>query len=572
MTRNRWKISPLFPQGHPLREVYPPLITQLLYNRGIETLSEADSFLHIDKSLCGDPWTLSDMHKAVQRIQQAILRGEQIAIYGDFDVDGVSATAILVKGLERLGGRVVPYIPHRLHEGHGLNLTALEELKKLGATLVITVDCGISGISQPKRERHPLSPSMDIIITDHHLPPANLPQAVAVIDPKLNESRYPFKELSGAGVAYKLLQALYQGLGREKETDEFLDLVALGTVADLMPLTRENRYLVKAGLERLKTTSILGLQSLASLSSMDLRQIDTQDISFVLAPRLNAAGRLEHANTSYELLVTDSAQKANELATILIAQNSERQRLTVEAVSCAQEQVREKGVSPLLLVHNESYVRGIIGLVAGKLCDEYYHPVIVLQTGADMCYGSCRSIPEFNITAALSQCSDLLTRFGGHAQAAGFSLPKANLPQLEAKLQHIAGQQLSGLDLRPQIEIDAIVPLNRMTFETYAKIQQLSPFGAGNTAPVFLSRGVQVTDFRTMGANESHLRLKLKQGDNFWNAVAFGLGERCDEVQVLLDIVYNLELDDWNGETKLRLNIIDFAQTETIVDFEENNN
>jgi single-stranded-DNA-specific exonuclease len=556
----RWRILPQIPAGHPINAAeYSPLLKQILYNRGLTGPAAAEAFFNADNRLSGDPWLLPDIDKAVQRTQQALLSGEKIAVYGDFDVDGISATALMVKGLERLGGNVIPYIPHRLQEGHGLNSYALTEIREHDASLVITVDCGITGTAQMQETRKSRLPALDMIITDHHLPLDILPPAIAVVDPKRRDSRYPFTDLAGVGVAYKVLQALYQGLGKENEATQFLDLVALGTVGDMMPLVGENRYLVKAGLEHLRDTKRPGLRELASQAGVKLEKADAQDISFGLAPRLNAAGRLEHAISAYNLLVTESADEARTLAGALAEQNNERQRLTAAAMTHAREQVLSKGISPVLIARDAGYAGGVLGLVAGRLCDEFYHPAVVVQLGDEVCHGSCRSIPEFNITEAISQCADLLTRFGGHAQAAGFTLLTANLPEFEERLNQIAVRELSAVDLRPQIEIDALVRFYDLGGTAYAQTQRLAPFGMGNAAPVFLSRETLIADCRSMGSSGAHLKFKLKQGTSLWDAVAFGMGERTVDVQVPLDIVYNLEQDDWNGESRLRLNILDFA-------------
>jgi single-stranded-DNA-specific exonuclease len=552
LNRCRWRVLPQVPAGHPINAAeYSPLLKQLLYNRGLTEPDLAEAFFNADSRLSGDPWLLPDIEKAIQRIQKALLSGEKIAVYGDFDVDGISATALLVKGLEHLGGHVMPYIPHRLQEGHGLNSYALAELREHGASLIIT--------AQMRETRKPRLPALDMIITDHHLPLDELPPAIAVVDPKRRDSRYPFTDLAGVGVTYKLLQALYQGLGKEKEVTQFLDLVALGTVADMMPLVGENRYLVKAGLEQLRNTARPGLRELASQAGVKLEKVDAQNISFGLAPRLNAAGRLEHAISAYNLLVTDSPEEACTLAQALAEQNSERQRLTAAAMTHAREQVLARGISPILIARDPDYAGGILGLVAGRLCDEFYHPAIVVQMGDEVCHGSCRSIPEFNITEAIVKCSDLLTRFGGHAQAAGFTLLAANLPRFEERLNEIAARELSALDLRPQIDIDASVRFSELNGATFTQLQRLAPFGMGNAAPVFVSQGTRIADCRTMGSSGAHLRFKLKQSASLWDAVAFGMGERPVDVQLPLDIVYNLEQDDWNGEARLRLNILDFA-------------
>jgi single-stranded-DNA-specific exonuclease len=554
----RWHLQPDLPPAHPLQHTqYPPLIRQLLYNRGFTQPSQAELFLQPHSQLCADPKLLPDMAKAVSRIYQALLRGEQMAIYGDFDVDGISATALLVKGLAALGGRVIPYIPHRLQEGHGLNSFALNELKEHGVSLIITVDCGITDIEQVKKASS--RSGLDIIISDHHLPEEELPHALAVIDPHRKDSTYPFKELSGVGVAYKLLWSLYQSMGREQEVSAYLDLVALGTVADMVPLVDENRYMVVEGLKRLRASDRPGIRELALQAGINIEMLSTEHISWTLAPRLNAAGRMETAISSYQLLATDSIEEARSLAQGLAEKNSERQRLTSTAFSQAREQILSRGIGSLLITSHKDYPGGILGLVAGKLADEFYHPAVVIQVGDELSHGSCRSIPEFNIAHAISQCAELLSRHGGHAQAAGFTLPTKNLPLLEEKLCQIASHELAQLDLRPQLEIDAPMRFSELGATTFELLQKMSPFGKGNPAPIFLTRGVRVADSRTMGSNGQHLRLKLKQANVIWEAVAFGVGERVMEMQLPLDIVYNLEQDEWNGETHLRLNLLDFA-------------
>jgi single-stranded-DNA-specific exonuclease len=498
------------------------------------------------------------MHQAVARIYRALLSAESIAVYGDFDADGVTGTALLVQGLAALGARVVPYIPHRLKEGHGLNTTALEYLQRQGIGLVITVDCGVTGLAQVRKAK---KKGLDIVITDHHTPLDELPPAVAVVNPRRSDSNYAFSELAGVGVAFKLLQALYQGMGREERLDGFLDLVALGTVADLMPLVGENRYLVKRGLKLLSSTPRAGIREMVALAGLSGDSLSAEDISWVLAPRLNAAGRLEHAMTSYELLVTGLPQEARELAVWLEEKNTERQRLTTKALARARKQVLDKGISPLLLASDSDYPGGIIGLVAGRLADEFYRPSVVIRIGDRFSAGSCRSIPEFNIIQAISQCHSLLSRFGGHSQAAGFTLPTSNIARFERHLSRLAATQLAGVDLRPRLDIDAEVMLGELAGSSFREIQGLAPFGRGNPLPTFLSRSVKVADCHIMGNNGEHLRLKLKQDGITWDAVAFGLGSYLGRVRSGIDIVYNLELDRWSGEDRLRLNILDLAAT-----------
>ncbi|MFC2016800.1 single-stranded-DNA-specific exonuclease RecJ [Chloroflexota bacterium] len=557
MSRSRWNLLPSVPDKYLVTASgFSPLIAQLLYNRGLTEPSQLESFISADRRLSGNPFLLPDMHRAVARIYQALLSGENIAIYGDFDTDGITATALLVQGLTVLGGKTIPYIPHRLTEGYGLKTAALENLYRQGVSLVITVDCGITALSQVRKAKRM---GLDIIITDHHTPLPEIPPAIAIVDPKLPNSDYTFSELAGVGVALKLLQALMQSIGREEQVDELMDLVALGTVADMMPLLGENRYLVKEGLELINANPRLGIGEMIDQTRLDVGSIDAGSISWVIAPRLNAAGRLAHALTSYKLLMTDSPQEAHQLTMWLEGKNAERQRLTIGVLARAREQVLAQGVSPLLVVCDKDCPAGIAGLVAGRLSEEFYRPAVVIKTGEQASGGSCRSIPEFNIIAALNQCSRLFTYFGGHPRAAGFTLPTKNLPHLQQALLQLATTQLAGVDLRPRLDIDAEIMLPDLIGDTFQAIQQLAPFGQGNPMPTFLSRVVEVVDCRTMGSNGEHLRMKLKQGSTTWDGVSFGMGNYLPEISSPLDIVYNLEVDRWGGGEKLRLNILDFA-------------
>jgi single-stranded-DNA-specific exonuclease len=494
------------------------------------------------------------MHQAIARIYQALLSGEKIAIYGDFDVDGITGTALLTKGLTALDGEIIPHIPHRTKEGRGLNTTTLDALRRQGISLVITVDCGMTGLSVAKKAKQE---GLDLIITDHHVPLAELPPAIAVINPKRADSDYPFSELAGVGVAFKLLEALYQGMGKEKLLDEMLDLVALGTVADMMPLLGENRYLVKQGLKLLNTVPRPGIREMTALTKLNPGNLSSESISWVLGPRLNAPGRLEHAMTSYKLLITGSADEAKELAIWLEEKNAERQRLTATALAKAKGQILDKEVSSLLIASDQGYPAGILGLIAGKLTDEFYRPSVVIKTGEQFSTASCRSIPEFDIILAINECRDFLSHFGGHSQAAGFTLLTKNLPHLSERLSELAAMQLANLELHPRLDIDAQVTLSALSGNTFKSIQKLAPFGQNNPLPTFLSCQVNVADCLTMGKNGAHLRLKLEQDNVVWDAVAFGLGNRLSEVYSAIDIVYNLELHQWRGQERLRLNILD---------------
>ncbi|UCD08276.1 MAG: single-stranded-DNA-specific exonuclease RecJ [Dehalococcoidales bacterium] len=533
----------------------PLLIHQLLYNRGITEASDIESFLAADERLRGDPIILPGMHEAITRLYRALLTREKIAIYGDFDVDGITATALLVQGLSMLDCDAIPYIPNRIKDGYGLKTAALDSLQKQGVSLVITVDCGITAVSEVKKAN---KLGLDIIITDHHVPPDEIPTAAAVIDPKLPESKYPTSELAGVGVAMKLLEALFSGLGKGDKLEQVFDLVALGTVADMVPLLGENRYLVKKGLRILNDSPRPGIQEIVNKTGLDAANINSTSISWTIAPRLNAAGRVEDATNSYRLLMTDSVEEAQQLADWLEQKNLERQKMTTRALDRAREQVESQVDQPLLIASDASYPAGIMGLVAGRLSEEYYRPVLVIRTGDRYCGGSSRSIPEFNMIEALTKCSHLLTHFGGHSRAAGLSLYTRNLPRLKQALMEIAAEELEGVDLRPKIDIDAETTLPELSGDAYPTIQKMAPFGQGNPVPTFIARGVEVVSSNTMGSDNSHLRMKVKQGAMLFDAVGFGLGNYVNEISASINIVFNLEMDYWNGQSKLRLNVLDF--------------
>jgi len=555
----RWQIAPRvsslviarFPNLHPL-------VVQILYNRGIITPAQVESFL-APESLIGNPFRMRGMNEAVDRLRRAIRAGEFIAVYGDFDADGVTATALLVQVLESLGAHVQPYIPHRIDEGYGLNCDALQQLKEHGARVVVTVDCGIRSLDEVAFGKRL---GLDIIVTDHHAPGDQAPDAFAVINPKQPQCPYPTKELSGVGVAFKLAQALLRVNARVPlkriplTEDTLLDLVALGTVADLVPLTEENRALVKLGIERLRQSERPGLQALMRQAALKPEHLDAGNIAFVLAPRLNAAGRLEHALRAYDLLTTIYPDEAEALAQQLEETNRERQRLTTALTLKAREVVAASAESePLLFVSDAEFLEGIVGLIASRLAEEFYRPAIAVHYGETESRGSARSINEFNIVAALDVCRDLLIRHGGHAMAAGFTVRNENLPALRERLREIAARTLSLSDLTPTLAVDAEAPLSEMTWTLYKSLEQLAPFGYGNREPTFVSRNVLVRDARVVG-NE-HLKLLLSDGLAVWDAIAFRQAAWMERLPARVDVAYQLDARTWNGETRLQLNVKD---------------
>ena len=558
--RKRWQVLPPAPAEH-LQHFgdLPPLVVQLLYNRGLSEASEVAAFLAAPgEEPLGNPFDLRDMPQAVQRIQQAIASGERLVVYGDFDVDGITSAALLVQTLAALGARVSPYITRRLEEGYGLNLGALDRLAAEDVRLVITVDNGISALAEVE---HAHALGIDVIVTDHHHVPPQLPRAVAILNPKRPDCPYPFKELAGVGVAFKLAQALsdLRIANFEFRNPNFgLDLVALGTVVDMAPLIGENRALARRGLAMLNQTQRPGLLAMIARAGLRLGHIDSSALSFALGPRLNAAGRIDDAIASYRLLVTDSPDEAATLADDLEAKNQERQRLTAEVLERARSQACELGDVRLLLVAGEGYAAGVVGLVAGRLVDEFYRPALVVEWGEERSRGSARSIPEFNIVAALAECQDLLVRFGGHAMAAGFTVETPRLAALQGRLLAIADRELRGLDLTPTLFVDAELPLAQASWATYNWVGRLAPFGYANPTPTFLSRRVHVRKALVTGNN--HLRLKLADGPQVWDAIGFRLGDWAEPVakHPSIDVVYTLETSQWGAEEPvLQLNVKD---------------
>ena len=428
------------------------------------------------------------MRRAIERIRQAIRAHESIAIYGDYDVDGVTATALLVQTLTAFGADVRPYIPHRVNEGYGLNIEALDLLKNDGVRLVITVDCGTRSLAEVAYAK---AIGLDLIISDHHMPADELPKAYALINPKQPDCPYPFKELAGVGLAFKIAQALLSMDTPQTalHEDDLLDLVALGTVADLAPLLDENRSLVARGLHRLAATTRPGLRALINLSRASV--IDTTTIGFTLGPRLNAAGRLDHALNAYHILMTADAAEADRLALDLDSRNRERQTMTRDLSDKARELIlnRNDGAA-LLFAADPEFKSGVVGLVASRLTEEFYRPSVVVEQGPTESRGSCRSIPEFHITRALDECAELFVRHGGHAAAAGFTIETAKLAELSTRLEAIAERELGGQELMPTLSIDAVVPLHKLKADLFAALQQLEPHGYANPQPIFASKHV----------------------------------------------------------------------------------
>jgi len=558
----RWNVAaPVAAQQQASWPGVPALLVRLLVNRGILPES-AQQFLE-GRGLGHDPLgplPLLGVREAVDRLTRAVEARERIAVFGDFDADGVSATVLLVQVLAGLGAHVEPYIPHRVDEGYGLNIDALRGLYKKGVRVVVTVDCGVRSV----HEVASAEPHLSLIVTDHHEPGPHLPPATAVINPKQPGCPYPFKGLAGVGVAFKLAQALLRTMEQRAAqaglTEEsLLDLVAIGTVSDLAPLLDENRLLVRRGLEALNGVARPGVEALMTNAGLRRGQVDATAIGFRLGPRLNAAGRLESAMLAYDLLTGRDPLLTRAGAAQLGELNRRRQELTEETFAEAEAQVQERDPgAPLLFVAGQAFNPGIVGLAASRLAEAHYRPAVVVELGEEESRGSCRSIREFHITDALDRCQDLLIRHGGHAAAAGFTVATRNLEELRGRLLEIAAEELDGADLRPELKIDAELPLEEVDWATLGLLQQMEPCGVENPQPVLLSRNVPVVDVRAIGGEGKHLRLTLRDGRRVsWDALLWRHGERAGDIPGRIDVAYTLEAHDWSGTRRLQLNVQD---------------
>ncbi len=566
--KNRWQVADPVPMHvqDELSHIHPILL-QILYHRDFKEPAQIQAFLEGRYLKSTDPFLLSDMDKAVVRIQHAIIDGEMIVVYGDFDADGVTSTVLLTQALRGLGverRQVRPYIPDRIDEGYGLNEDALTKLKEMGADLVITVDCGIRSVSEVAFAQEI---GLDMIITDHHSLGPKLPSAVAVINPKHPRSEYPEAMLAGVGIAYKLAQALYQTMPERVQVnvEDFLDLVAVGTVADLAPLKGENRKLVMDGLKVLNRLERPGLAALAAAVGLKQGAITSESIGFGLGPRINAAGRLDHAYSAAKLLAANNDHTARQLARELNDLNKQRQKLTAELGARAETMVDPSDL--ILIAGAADFLPGVVGLVASRLADKNYRPAIILETGPEESRGSCRSIPEFHITEALDEIADLLVRHGGHAQAAGLTLRNENLPQFKSRMQKIAEAKLAGLDLVPSIAIDAEISLDEVDWALYETLAQLEPTGQDNRTPVFLSKNVEVMSHRAVGQGGAHLQMRLsghngREAHKLLPAIAFRQGAWAGGLPQLIDVVYSINLNEWNGHRTLQLLVQDMRPSE----------
>ena len=541
-----------------------PAVARLLCQRGIADPGLAERFLNPSIDHLHDPWLLADMRAAVDRILAAIARRARIAIHGDYDVDGITSTVILRRALELLGADVVHFIPERLKDGYGLQPAAIERLHADGVALVVSVDCGIRGAEAARRAREL---GIDLIITDHHEPDAELPAALAVINPKRHDCSYPDKDLAGVGVALKLVQSLCRAAERESWLPGFIKVAAIGTLADVVPLVGENRVIAKIGLDMLsRGPHKIGLRSLLDISGLTGKTIDSYHISFLLAPRVNAAGRMSTPDIATRLLLAADeamADEARRLAMQLDGENLRRQEEEAEILAAARKIVQtdpDIGARSVLVVAGEGWHRGVIGIVASKLVDTFHRPAIVLSVEDGIAHGSCRSITKFDMLGALERCAHLFIRFGGHKQAAGLALEADRIKELRLAVNAVADEILGPEDLMPRLRIDADLTFRGITGGVAAGIASLAPFGAGNARPVFAARRVEIIDGPRV-LKDRHLKMALKQDGRIFRAVAWRAAERADfltEHKAAIDVAFSLEQNQYNGETYLDLSIADF--------------
>jgi single-stranded-DNA-specific exonuclease len=534
----------------------PDMIAEMLVRRGLMNQKEINLFFHPDLSSRHDPFLFQDMEKAVKRIIRAVNEQELITIYGDYDVDGTTSTALLYLGLKKVNARVDYYIPHRMIDGYGLSISGVDQLKENGTSLIISVDCGINSISEVDSINEL---GMDIIITDHHNPKEELPRALAVINPKLPDCRYPCQELAGVGVAYKLLMALYtlMGVDSDEMCNKYLDLVALGTIADIVPLVGENRLFAYIGLERLIKKQNIGLNALISIAGLSEKELNAGDIVFGIAPRINAAGRMGTALTAVELLVSVDEKESRELAQQIEHQNSLRQQIDQrtfsEACQIIEKKYKNLEETLFIVVSSDEWHPGVIGIVASKLVEKYYRPAVMISFKDGIGSGSGRSIADFDLFDALGQVQEYLDSFGGHKYAAGLSILAEYLDTFENKITRYMKNKITPEMLLPPLKIDCNLELYEINENLLEWLNRFAPFGPGNMKPVFYTKEVIVIGYPYC-VGKNHLKLKVMKDGCELDLIGFNLGDYLPFLKKgsQIDIAYSLEFNTWQGRTSIQ--------------------
>ena len=535
---------------------YPCLMSAVLASRGVDTPEDAAAFLDRDRQLHLSPFLMRDMDKAAARIGQALEAGEKIAVFGDYDVDGITSTALLTDYLRSRGADCLFYIPRRIEEGYGLGRDALLGLREQGVTLVITVDCGITGVEEARYAREI---GLDLVITDHHECKSTLPDAAAVVDPRRSDCPYPFKHLAGVGVALKLALAL--GRGREEAIfARYCTLAAIGTVADVMKMSDENRTIVYRGLEAIPGTHLVGLRALLKETGLWGKDVTSIQIGFVLAPRLNAAGRMGEAELAVRLLLTDDPAQAEELARDLCDLNRERQSVEQEIFAQAVEQIERlpAGQRSALVLSSSTWHQGVVGIVASRLSERYSCPSFMIHLQNGMGKGSCRSYGGFNLFAALEACSDLLADFGGHELAAGFNIREEDIPAFRERMNRFVSAFTGDRAPISSLDVDAVADPAWMSLDEVAQLGRLEPYGAGNARPVFALMGVRVEAMQNVGQNR-HLKLRLSRGAYHFDGIFFSTtAQDCGVAPgMLVDAAFYLQINEFRGVSNVQLQMVD---------------
>ena len=536
------------------------LVAKILSNRNIlgREMQEDDikKFLNPTRDDFYDPFLLPDMEQAVERIEQAINNKEKILIYGDYDADGITSTTILIKFFKELGVEVDKYIPNRLEEGYGINNKALEEIKNRGIDLIITVDTGITANDQVKYANEL---GLDVIITDHHEPSDEIPKAVAVIDAKRKNNKYPFDQLAGCGIAFKLTQAI--SIKRKLDPINYLknlDIVSIGTISDLVPLVDENRVIVKLGLMLVKQTKNIGLRKL--LLKSQLKEVDSTSISFGITPRINAAGRLGNQYDALNLFITEDAKEAERLSEILNSYNIERQKIGNKIYEEAISQLKDEEKNCIIL-GKEDWHHGVIGIVSSKITEKFNKPSILLCFENNIAKGSGRSVPGFDLYKAISSTKEYLLGFGGHTMACGLSLTVENFEKFKKEITKYIDENLDISKLEKEIYIDEILTIDDLDIEKIKELKSLEPFGEENPEPIIMYENVEINGIRTLSENK-HLKLSLKKNDKIIDAIGFNLGELAEKYKIgdTIDIVGNIEINSFNGKDLIQIRLIDIRK------------
>lgn len=530
-----------------------PLTAIILYNRGIREDAAIKSFLNRDLSVMHDPYLMKDMDRAAERIRQAQANREKVTIYGDYDVDGITSIAIIYKHLQEMGIEVDYYVPDRIQEGYGVNKDALDKIKNNGTSLIITVDTGITAVEETEYAK---TIGLDIIITDHHECKEQIPNVYAAIDPKQKDCPYPFKSLAGVGVVFKLIQALDEKKSLPDLMDKYADLMCLGTVADISPLIDENRVIVTEGLKRFKTTKNIGLKALIDVSTNG-KAITTSTIGYIIAPRINASGRLGCASRSVELFLTDDAEKAHRLAESLCEENVLRQQTEQKMFKEALEYIEEHPEikeDKVIVIPHENWHHGIVGIVSSKITEKFYKPSILFAIDGDEAKGSGRSVTGFNLFGALENCSGLLEKFGGHELAAGLTIKTENIAAFRQKINSDSSAKLDESLLIPTISLDAAIKVPYITLDTVHDINKLQPFGVDNPTPAFAVRNIKIHRISVM-SDGKHLRMTLLKDGKYLDSVGFGMGEYYNHLKEgdFVDVAFALDINDYKGFQNVQL-------------------